>query len=373
MVVRTEHLFAPALARILGMLLAVAALSFGGSRAAAAPSEPILFLGIQRHTAIDRVVSEQLAENLSERGENIHRTATLSDAERRCRHPQCLEALALDHRVPLVLSGDVSSAGPNNTLRVQMRLFDVRRQRGTPDSLIEMENLCTVCDETKLGIVIATTTSGVLASYRTASQSQPPPAMPAVPDAPPPAPGMPPSGLPANPPPAAAPPPVLPSQGGAPPPALLDPASAASTNGQPPQPAPPAYPPEYYNPPPSYPPPAPLSLAVPPPAQAATRQRRPLSSARKGVAAVFGILGFGSLVVAAIMTGLDRKLAPDYSYNPDGKACSAPENVGKACVLSTVGVYAPTYALGGLLVGGMVLTLALPEARPRPPLPENSP
>lgn len=364
MVVRTEHLFAPAranahcVARILGLLLAVAALSFGGSRAAAAPSEPILFLGIQRHTAIDRVVSEQLAENLSERGENIHRTATLSDAERRCRHPECLEALALDHRVPLVLSGDVSSAGPNRTLRVQMRLFDVRRQRGTPESLIEMENLCTVCDETKLGIVIATTTSGVLASYRTASQSQPPPAMPGVPDVPPPA---------------ADPLPLLPSQGGAVPPALPAPASAAGSNGQPPQPAPPAYPPGYYNPPSTYPPPAPLSLALPPPAPAATRQRRPLSGARKGAAAVFGILGFGSLVAAAIMTGLDRKLAPDYSYNPDGKACSSPENMGKACVLSTVGVYAPTYALGGLLVGGMILTLALPESRPRPPLPENSP
>jgi hypothetical protein len=42
-----------------------------------------------------------------------------------------------------------------------------------------------------------------------------------------------------------------------------------------------------------------------------------------------------------------------------------PENTGRSCVLSTVGVYAPTYAVGALLVGGMILTLTIPESKPR--------
>src|ERR1043165_1876862 len=59
--------------------------------------EPILYLGIQRHTAIDKMATEQLRMHLAERGENLLKVTQLNDAERRCRHPQCLEALASDN------------------------------------------------------------------------------------------------------------------------------------------------------------------------------------------------------------------------------------------------------------------------------------
>lgn len=105
--------------------------------------------------------------------------------------------------------------------------------------------------------------------------------------------------------------------------------------------------------------------AEPPrPAPPATT-KKPLSPVRKGIAATFGILGFGSLITAAVMHGLDRRLTPDLSINSMGTACQMPENTGRSCVLSTVGVYAPTYAVGALLVGGMILTLTIPESKPR--------
>lgn len=331
----------------------------GGHSAGAAANEPLLFLGIQRHTAIDSVVSQQLSEYLSEHGENLLKPVTLSDAERRCRHPQCMEALAADNHVGLILSGDVSSAGPNNTLRVQARLYDVRR-RGTEEAYTEMENLCADCDETKLGILLSTTTTGLLARYRSLSPSQPLPAAPALPPAPVPAgPGAAyapavPSGLAAPPfgPPPAAPPPQAGAGG------LTGPGAGSAGPGVSPLPPPPYLPEAYGN--------APRPEAVPGAAASAPPRRRTMSKTRKAVAAVFGVLGFGSLAVAAIMTGLDRRIATDYSYNPTGTACSAQENIGKACVFSTVGVYAPLYAVGGLLAGGMILTLALPESRPRP-------
>ncbi len=328
----------------IGVLGLLSLLSF--PVAVAAPSEPILFLGIQRHTAIDRLATLQLGEYLTERGEHLQNSANLKDAERRCRHPQCLEALATDHHAALILSGDVSATGPNNTLRVQIRLYDHRR-RGSSVANLEMENLCIDCDETKLGILLATTTGNLIDRYHAQNPAAAPSAVPPAPVPeqipPPPLPVEAPSQEPVSPPVLAVPP--LPEISATPP-----------ANGMPTTPEQQVYPPVYY--PPAE---AQNTTAAPP------SPRRGLSRARRGVAAAFGVLGFGSLLVAAVMTGLDHRLAPDYSYNPGGRSCNAPENAGKVCVLSTVGLYAPMYAVGGLLVGGMILTLAIPESHPRPP------
>jgi hypothetical protein len=353
---------------LVGLVLGLVGLwLFCGARAQAATGEPILFLGIQRHTAIDRVATEQLMEYLSEHGESVLKSVALHDNERRCRHPQCLEALGLDQRAALVMSGDVSSTGPNNTLRVQVHLFDVRR-RGSGEAQAEMENLCIDCDETKLAILLATTAANLIQRHRV-THPNPPPPLPAAPKPPAPTPAQAPAQVQAQ-----AQAPVAPSD--APPPA--SPTEAASplplTMAIPPAPTPPVE----ASPPPaaqqSYPVPPPDPAYAPPilgpePMAPVAPPRKGLSRNRTIIAGVFGAVGIGSLVVAAVMTGLDRRLAPDYSYSPGGLPCSAPENIGKACVLSTVGLYAPLYAVGGLLVGGMVLTLALPESRPRPPPP----
>jgi hypothetical protein len=329
-----------------------------GRAAQAATGEPILFLGIQRHTAIDRVASDQLIDYLGEHGEIVLKSVALHENERRCRHPSCLEALGNDHRAALVLSGDVSSTGPNNTLRVQVRLYDVRR-RGTEAAQAEMENLCVECDETKLGILLAKTATDLIASHRRANPNPPPPLGTANPPA---APPVPTPSIYGAPPPEQAPPVPLtmsipPAQNDVPPPS---PAQQAPTTQQQ------TYPQPYLGPEPQ----AQNPVGVPSTAPVtAAGPRKGLSRNRKIIAGVFGALGIGSLVIAAVMTGMDRRLAPDYSYDPDGRACTAPENMGKTCVLSTVGLYAPLYAVGGLLVGGMALTLALPESRPRPPPP----
>jgi hypothetical protein len=360
-----------------GLLVGLLGLLWAGA-AAAVPSEPILFLGIQRHTAIDRLASEQLSEYLSDRGENILRQVALSDGERRCRQSQCLVNLAHDQRSLYVLSGDVTSAGPHNTLRVQLHLFDVRKS-GTTDAVYEIENLCQDCDETKLGILLATTSSDLFSRYRQTAPALPPAAAPPAPPASaPPLPRLAEPPRPADPP----LPPVasqLPVESYPAPPLTLPqlaPLAPAAVPPPPPQQSviapPPATPLPADPPPPSYSAAA-LPLIPPPAAAPAPAARRPLSSSRKGVAAMFGVLGFGSLVVAAVMTGLDQRLAPDRSYNPSGGACLTAANAGRRCVLSTVGLYAPLYAVGALQVGAMILTLTLPGPQPRttpPPAPD---
>lgn len=348
--------------------LGLACFGLGLGNARAAGHEPTLFLGIQRYTAIDKLLTDQLGEYLADHGEQILKTAALSDAERRCRLPQCSDALASDQRATFVLSGEVTSAGPNQTLRVQVRLYDARR-RGSPDAMTERENLCTDCDDTKLGIVLTSTTNELLASYRLTTDGLPPVSYP--PAAPRPAPAQPqpqpvaPESSPLSSSPLAVPalPPEAPSDPI--PPAAPFPQAAAPVPAQ--AQAPPvqqAAPVPYH--PPIPPSPSTIDLSTPPQGSIFAGRKKGLSTTRKAVAAVFGALGIGSLVVAGVMTGLDHKLAPNYSYNPSGGACSAAENIGRTCVLSTVGLYAPMYAVGGLLVGGMILTLAIPEVKPTP-------
>ena len=395
----------PALA-LLGLSFGLALWS-GLSVAHAATPEPILFLGIQRGNNIDRVGTDLVREYLVDRGELVLKTVQLSDTDRRCRRQQCLSELAEAKQAVLVVSGDVSATGPSRNLRVQVRLFDQRR-RGTPDALAEIENLCIDCDETKLGIMLTGSTSELLSQYRQFAGSSGPalPGSPAsppavagqaqtAPPAPTPAPAdaawpawQPrPSSAPSAPPVAAptvesytqpvpVPPgyaPAMPSPSD--PPAQLVP-SAPPLPGTP-QGTGPAT--GYVSPPAAYPPatayaqqpprPTPVYAQQPtvPVVQAsAAKAKKPLSPVRKGIAAVMGVLGFGSLITAAVMHGLDRRLAPDLSVNPMGTACMMKENAGRSCVLSTVGVYAPTYAVGGLMIAGMILTLTIPESKPRP-------
>ncbi len=394
----------PALA-LLGLSFGLA-LWPGLSVAHAATPEPILFLGIQRGNNIDRVGSDLVREYLVDRGELVLKTVQLSDTDRRCRRQQCLSELAEAKQAVLVVSGDVSATGPSRNLRVQVRLFDQRR-RGTPDALAEIENLCIDCDETKLGIMLTGSTSELLSQYRqfagssgpaSPGSSAPPPVAsqaPAASPAPAPVPAdaawpawQPrPSSAPSAPPVAAPtvesytqPVPAPPGYAPVMPPSS-DPSAQMVPSAPPLQVAPPGTGPAtgYVSPPAAYPPatayvqqsprPAPVYAQQPtvPVVQAsATKAKKPLSPVRKGIAAVMGVLGFGSLITAAVMHGLDRRLAPDLSVNPMGTACMMKENAGRSCVLSTVGVYAPTYAVGGLMIAGMILTLTIPESKPRP-------
>lgn len=384
----------------------------GEALAQTSTPEPILFLGIQRSSNTDRVGSDLVREYLVDRGEILLKNVQLAEVDRRCRRQQCLSDLAAGKGAVLVLSGDVSSTGPTRNLRVQVRLFDQRR-RGTPDAIAEIENLCIDCDETKLGIMLTGSTSELLTQYRQFAVSSPPPvsAQPPGPTATPAQASASPSAAPAAQPaesawpawmprpasvspPAAVPSPptqvpmVAPTQApppSSPPPAVAYPSPPPATRpaipyAVPPTAAVPPYPPAESGDqsppvavrqappqlPPSPPPPSPVPLVEPVRPTTPTPARKPLSPVRKGIAAVFGILGFGSLITAAVMHGLDRRLTPDLSINSMGTACQMPENSGRSCVLSTVGVYAPTYAVGALLVGGMILTLTIPESKPRP-------
>jgi hypothetical protein len=79
------------------------------------------------------------------------------------------------------------------------------------------------------------------------------------------------------------------------------------------------------------------------------------------LAAVFGTLGVVALGGTIAAHYFDRKLDSSLALNPGGLPCSAASNAGRSCVLSTIGLWAPGYAVSGLLLGGMILSLAIPE------------
>lgn len=346
----------------LSLLIFATAWMLSPPAASAAEPEPLLFLGIQRSTTIDKLASSIIVEHLQDRGESLVPTSGLTDTDRRCRRLQCLAPLAVQRKAALLLDGDVQQVGQNRSLRVVMHLYDARQRQQH-----ELENLCVDCDETKLGIVLANTTTDLLGQFRktAAAMDQ----LAALLDAGP---------RPASEPPTAA---QLPAQTGeparpSPAGSLTEPARPAPGTAAQPPPTPiqvptpsPALPfpaPLPINPtgvpvglPGAYPtpmPPLPLVEAPPP---RATRGR--LSTKRKIIAGVFGAVGAGTLAAAIVLHILDLRLASNQTYNPSGSPCIDPQYAGQNCVLSTVRLWAPGYAVGGLLLGGMILTLTVPE------------
>lgn len=347
-----------------------AAWLLGSSAAGAAEPEPLLFLGIQRSTTIDKLASSIIVEHLQDRGESLVPATGLTDTDRRCRRLQCLAPLAGQRKAALVLDGDVQQVGQNRSLRVVMHLYDARQRQQH-----ELENLCVDCDETKLGIVLANTTTDLLGQFRktAAAMDQ----LAALLDATPVAmqDRVPPAGKSAGPSTAGAPT-VAQTPAQATDPARPSPTEPASgTAAQSPTPVQTASPPLPFPAPlpisptgvpvglpgayPTPMPPLPLPLLGAPPPRA-TRGR--LSTKRKIIAGVFGAVGAGTLAAAIVLHILDLRLASNQTYNPSGSPCIDPQYAGQNCVLSTVRLWAPGYAVGGLLLGGMVLTLTVPES-----------
>lgn len=334
--------------RLVAVLVALVALCVSPqaqAQSAPAPAterSPLLFLGIQRAGGIDRVGTQLVVEHLLERGEDLMQSVTLTDIERRCRRDQCLTQLAEHNRASLLLSGDVQSVGPNKNLRVIVRLFDARRRQQQ-----ETESLCIDCDETKLGIVLSNTTSDLLLQHRktTADLVQlenlldaaaPPnaPLRPVAVSPPVPAAVVPEAATQQQP---VAVPVVTPAPPFAPPTAVARAEANAQLASQLASPI--------LNP---------ISPSQLPP-------RKGLSTKRRAIAGVFGALGFGTLAASVVLTALDKRLDLNYSLNAAGTACQDPANDGKNCVISTVRLWAPGYGLSALLIGGMVLTLVVPE------------
>lgn len=341
------------------------AVLWGARPASAAPSEPLLFQGVVRGGVVDRLATQVVAEHLAERKENVVIGPALSDAEQRCRRAQCLWTLASARKAELVLSGDVSEVvGAKNTLRVLLHLYDARRRE-----VLDQENLCSDCDETKLGILLTATTSDLLLRYRKAAAAtdqvnslldtlekdkqaaqdaaakNPAPLPEAAPL--PTAPGV----LPMT-------PGVLPLPGAVQAPAQNQNAPLPDSSAAPQQapwqgPYPAPLPP---------PPTVPLTSTGPQPEEKG-EPRRGLSTRRKAIAGVFGALGAGALITSIVLTGLDKRLDSSLAYNPSGAPCQSPEYAGRSCVISMTRIWGPGYGLSALLLGGMVLTLTLPEGK----------
>jgi cobalamin biosynthesis Mg chelatase CobN len=249
--------------------------------------------------------------------------------------------------------------GGNRTLRVVMHLYASRQRQQQ-----ELENLCADCDDTKLGIVLSNTTADLLAQYHKGAQAMD--QLAALLDATP-------AGLQDRSQTAAADasqaqtaqaaPPTQSSDAaqGAPPPTAQAPTPPTAT----PPPGPLAQGSTLPATPGAYPtplPPAPVLSGNEPLTSGRTTTQKPGRSVqRKAIAGVLGALGFGTLVGSLVLNILDMHIASNHSYNPAGSPCIDPQYAGQYCVYSTIRLWAPGYAVGGLLVGGMILTLALPE------------
>lgn len=365
------------------------------SLARADPEDPLLWLAVQRGTALDRVASELVREQLASRKEFKIVESTLSDADRRCRTSPCLSALARQHQAFVVLSGDVFQVGSKQNQRVVMHLYDGRHRQ-----VFDVENLCTDCDETKLGLMIQSTLGEILGRYRKGQDADVqlnelldgaakngPPAIPAPSSDPvmvPP--------LVATPTPALAPttvPPTTAQTGPRPQLAAIPAAKPVQTVPVPLAPTPagslPATQPAMTLPPPlpptgavqaqayipqlpsaatQYPQPSPVSPSPPfawQPSPMQQPERKGLSARRKALAGVFGSLGVAILGGSIAAHYLDKKLDSSLSLNATGLPCTAGSNAGQNCVLTTIGLWAPGYAVSGLMLGGMILSLAIPE------------
>lgn len=366
---------------------------FVASVARADTEDPLLWLAVQRGTALDRVASELVREQLAGRKEFKIIESTLTDADRHCRTAPCLSALARQHQAFVVLSGDVFQVGSKQNQRVVMHLYDGRHRQ-----VFDVENLCTDCDETKLGLMIQSTLSEILGRYRKGQDADVqlnelldgaaksgPPAIPAPgsepvmvpPLLPTPAPALALTaaqsvGTPSDTRPQLAPiPAARPAQTATVP---LAPTSAGNQPAtQPAMTLPPPLPPmgqvqtQTYRPqlpseaaqrPQPSPVASPPSFAWQPTPQP---EHKGLSTRRRALAGVLGSLGFAILGGSIAAHYLDKKLDSSLAINASGLPCTAGSNVGQNCVLTTIGLWAPGYAVSGLMIGGMILSLAIPE------------
>lgn len=368
------------------------------TRAQADAEDPLLWLAVQRGTTLDRVASEMVREQLASRKEFKIVESTLSDADRRCRTAPCLSALARQHQAFVVLSGDVFQVGSKQNQRVVMHLYDGRHRQ-----VFDVENLCTDCDETKLGLMIQSTLGEILGRYRKgqdadvqlnelldgaakngppaipAPSSDPvmvPPLMttqvPALAPTPVQATGTQPEKMPQLAPIPVAKPvqtatvPLAPTPAGSQP--VTQPGTLPVTTLPPPLPPTGAVPAQTYIPQlpgavTQYPQQSPVSS--PPlawqPSPTPSPERKGLSPRRKALAGVFGSLGFAILGGSIAAHYLDKKLDSSLALNASGLPCTNGSNAGQSCVLTTIGLWAPGYAVSGLMLGGMILSLAIPE------------
>lgn len=315
--------------------------------------EPLLWLAMVRQGALDRVASEQVREQLLARKDFKVVDSPLTDEERRCRTSPCLTELARKHTAYVVLSGDVFQLGDKKMQRVVLHLYDGRHRQ-----VFDVENLCNDCDETKLGLLVQGTVSEILNRYRGGqdADAQLNDLLDKTPHGPPeiPEPNNDPVLVPPLP---VAPPPVLAQRVTPSPP---PPVQAVAVPSQKPTTA------ETVGRPAVLPPMAqswPQTHAPRPEARPETREnsRAPgLSKRRKTWAAVLGTFGVLALGGSIAAHALDRKLDASLNLNAGGAPCSAAAYQGQTCVLTTVGLWAPGYAASGLLIGGMILTLAVP-------------
>lgn len=287
--------------------------------AAPASAETLLVLGVARDGKADLRLSRQISDRLVRTGEAVAPATRLTAKERLCVAQDCLESLAGREAATLVLTASVQPAG-RGTQSMAALLYDVVRRKP-----YEVAGECERCMPETLALRVGDLFERLLKQHREqrgeplAQRRGPAPAVAA---------------LPAK---AAAAPPQGPAQA---------PLQAAASQG----PVPPQilYPPRLVAVPPADDDEVPQGIA-------SASSRRPFGSLTPTRKLVAGVLG--GVAAATLITAISLHAA---SGQPTGMDCEAAPGAAKFCVTDYRGLYGAGYALAGLSLVGVGVSLFLP-------------
>lgn len=305
------------IAAFVGALLV--ALAMAGATPAAA--ETLLVLGVARDGKADLRLSRQISDRLARTGETVAPATRLTAKERLCVAQDCLEALAGREAATVVLTASVQPAG-RGTQSMAALLYDVVRRKP-----YEVAGECERCMPETLALRVGDLFERLLKQQREqrgeplAQRRSPAPSV----GAPVPVKG----------------PEAMPAPGPAP--AQLQ---AVTSRG-------PAAP-QILHPPRLVAVPAAEDDEVPRGIETAS-PRRPFGSLTPTRKRVAGVLG--GVAAATLITAISLHAA---SGQPTGMDCEAAPGAAKFCVSDYRGLYGTGYALAGLSLIGVGVSLFLP-------------
>lgn len=122
------------------------------SATAAAPPDPILFLGIRGRATLADLLGQTVLRRMARIGEQVVDASRLTAADRTCDDPACLGPLADTYEANWILGGEVRESAPQR-YRIALWLFEAGTNRileeqadcegGDRDTMVEMTSSAT--------------------------------------------------------------------------------------------------------------------------------------------------------------------------------------------------------------------------------------
>ncbi|MFO0573328.1 MAG: hypothetical protein U1A78_04985 [Polyangia bacterium] len=311
-----------------GRLLALGAalgLVLGVAPSAATAAETLLVLGVARDGKADLKLSRQIQDRIGRSGETVAPAPRLSASERLCVAQDCLDTLAAREQASIVLTASVQKSGAGNQAMAAL-LYDAVRRKP-----FEASSECERCMPETLALRVGELFERLLKEHRDRTAGEPV----AQAQAAQPAGQRPrtPSSEPVRPSPAQASVPTSPGK------------AETETPAQQPQIL---YPPRMQ--------PIESETEVPRGLEGADHGRRPLLSLSPKRKILAGVLG--GVAGAALITAIALNVT---NGQPTSMDCAATPGTPKFCVTDYRALYGTGYALAGLSLVGLGVTLFWPS------------